>query len=277
MKPRGIVIDLFGDYLRYRGGRARLRDLTALLECFGIGESTARVMLARLRKEGWFSTEPDPSSRGVIYALTEKSWRILDEGRERIFTRADSKWGGLWHMVIYYVPEPERTLREHLRKELSWLGFGKLAASTWICPHDRLATVEERFAGTPAVRLDLLHSRSKGLTYDRDMAQRCWDLEELNHDYMEFVEQYRQQLPLFRSNRMSAREALVERTRMIQDYRKFPFRDPDLSTDLLPAGWMGYEAHELFLEARAALRSGAEGYVDTILGISEQHNTPKAF
>ena len=266
MKPRGIVIDLFGDYLRYRGGSARLRDLTALLECFGVGESTARVTLTRLRKEGWFSTEPDPSGRGVIYSLTEKSWRILDEGRERIFTRAESEWGGMWHMVIYYVPEPERALREQLRKELSWLGFGALAASTWICPHDRLTTVEEKFAGIPAVRLDLLRAQSKGLTYDRDMAQRCWDLTELNHDYVEFVERYRQLMPRFRSGRMPAREALVERTRLIQDYRKFPFRDPDLPTDLLPARWMGCEAHELFLEARGVLRTSAERHVDTVLG-----------
>lgn len=274
VKPRGIVIDLFGDYLRYQGGAARLRDLTTLLECFGVGESTARVTLTRLRKEGWFNTEPDPAGRGVVYALTEKSWRILDEGRERIFTRAEDSWAGVWHMVIYYVPEPERALREQLRKELSWLGFGSLAASTWISPHDRLATVEEKFAGIPAVRLDLLRAQSKGLTYDRDMAQRCWALEELNQDYLEFVARYRQQMPRFRSGRMPVQEALVERTRLIQDYRKFPFRDPDLPTDLLPARWMGCEAHELFLEARAALRAGAEAHVDAVVGsthtVSEQ-------
>ena len=31
------------------------------------------------------------------------------------------------------------------------------------------------------------------------MAQRCWDLTELNHDYVEFVERYRQLMPRFRS------------------------------------------------------------------------------
>ncbi|MDT7617630.1 MAG: phenylacetic acid degradation operon negative regulatory protein, partial [Pseudonocardiales bacterium] len=31
MKARSLVFDLFGDYLRFRGGEARLRTLTALM------------------------------------------------------------------------------------------------------------------------------------------------------------------------------------------------------------------------------------------------------
>lgn len=265
MKPRAIVIDLFGDYLRYRGGRARLRDLTALLGCFGVGESTARVTLARLRKEGWFATEPDPRGRGVVYVLTEKTWRMLDEGRDRIFQRGDGEWDGQWHMVIYYVPETERAIREEIRKELAWLGFGPLAASTWISPHDRLSRVEEKFASRPSIRLDLLRARSKGLTYDRDMAERCWDLASLNADYGLFLDRYREQMPRFRAGRVPPREALVERTRLIQDYRKFPFRDPDLPQALLPARWRGEDAHATFLEAREALSEAAESQVDAVL------------
>ncbi|WP_458117241.1 PaaX family transcriptional regulator [Arthrobacter sp. D2-10] len=265
LKPRGVVIDLFGDYLRYRGGKARLRDLIALLEVFDVGDSTARVTLSRLRKEGWFTAEPDPDGRGVIYSLTEKSWRILDEGRERIFNHLTGSWAGVWHVVIYYVPEAERALREQLRRELSWQGFGSLAASTWISPHDRASKVEEQFAHLAAVRLDILQAQSKGLTYDRDMAQRCWDLETLNRSYGEFLARYRRQMPRYRSGRVPPPEALLERTGLIQNYRKFPFRDPDLPTDLLPARWMGHEAHELFLEARAALQDSAEACVQNHL------------
>ncbi|TRW45820.1 PaaX family transcriptional regulator C-terminal domain-containing protein [Georgenia yuyongxinii] len=263
MKPRALLIDLFGDYLRYRGGQARLRELTALLECFDVGASTARVTLARLRKDGWFETIPE--GREVSYRLTEKSWHILDEGRVRILDRADGEWGGVWHMVIYYVPEAERTVRERLRRELAWLGFGPLAASTWLSPHDRLVAVEEKFGGTPAMRLDLLRARSRGLTYDRDMAERCWDLPGLNADYRDFLDRYRAQMPRFRAGRIPPRDALIERTRLIHEYRRFPFRDPDLPEDLLPPRWRGREAHEMFLEARELLREAAEAQVDAIM------------
>jgi phenylacetic acid degradation operon negative regulatory protein len=35
---------------------------------------------------------------------------------------------------------------------------------------------------------------------------------------------------------------------------------------LLPAGWSGRRAHEVFLEAHGLLRGPAEAYVDALLG-----------
>ncbi|AOD24879.1 PaaX family transcriptional regulator (plasmid) [Rhodococcus sp. p52] len=266
MKPRGIVFDLFGGYLRYRGGEAPLRDLVALLERFGVGASSARVVMSRLRKEGWFDTRPGRDGREVVYALNERSWRMLDEGRERIFTDPRSSWDGWWHIVIYYVPETARATREELRKELSWLGFGPLAASTWISPHDRLARVEEKFAHEPDVRLDLLRARSKGLPADRDMAERCWDLDALNADYRVFLERYRAQLPRYRSGRLGPDEALVTRIELFHEWRKFPFRDPGLPLELLPARWRGHDAYQLFKEASELLLPAAERAIDSVTG-----------
>src|SRR5919198_945357 len=99
VKPRSIVFDLFGDYIRYRGGAVRLRTLSALMGCFGVGESTVRVVIARLRKEGWFDAERD--GRETLYTLNHKSLRMLDEGRDRIFNRVRTEWDRHWYLVIY--------------------------------------------------------------------------------------------------------------------------------------------------------------------------------
>jgi len=266
MKPRSIVVDLFGGYLRYRGGAAPLRDLVALLEKFGVGASTARVTMSRLKKEGWLDTRPGTDGREVVYALNEHSWQVLDEGRERILSDPRTSWDGWWHMVIYYVPETARSAREGLRKELAWLGFGPLAASTWISPHDRLTRVEEKFAHEPDVRLDLLRARSKGLPADRDMAERCWDLDSLNSDYQTFLERYRAELPRYRSGRVGPDEALVERIELFREWRKFPFRDPALPLELLPARWLGHDAYQLFTEVSELLRPAAERAIDEVTG-----------
>jgi phenylacetic acid degradation operon negative regulatory protein len=267
VKPRSIVFDLFGDYIRYRGGTARLRTLTTLLGCFDVGESTVRVVLARLRKEGWFEARRE--GRESTYALNTKSLRLLDEGRTRIFERVRTEWERQWYMVIYSVPETDRAVREHVRKELAWLGFGPLAASTYICPHDRLRQVTESLADLPSVRLDLLRCQSNGLPVDREMAARCWDLDALNADYKPLLRTYRARLPDYRAGALSPREALVERMRLIYDYRKFPFRDPDLPLELLPAGWLGREAHEMFLEAHELLRAPAEKFYDEVAGTND--------
>lgn len=64
--PRSVAFDLFGEYLRYRGGggEARLCDIVALLAPpFGVGASTARVVMLRLRKEAG-SIHAPPVSMG---------------------------------------------------------------------------------------------------------------------------------------------------------------------------------------------------------------------
>jgi len=86
MKARSLVFDLFGDYLRYRGGEVRLRTLIALMEGFDVPEATVRVVVTRMRKEGWLATRRD--GRETVYALTEAAWQLLDEGRTRILEDA---------------------------------------------------------------------------------------------------------------------------------------------------------------------------------------------
>ena len=271
MKARSLVFDLFGDYLRYRGGEVRLRSLVSLMGCFDVPEPTVRVVVTRLRKEGWLSSRRE--GRETLYALTDAAWALLDEGRERIFHRVQGPWDGQWHMVIYSVPEAERGLREQLRKKLAWCGFGPLSAAVWLSPHDRTGLVLEAFADEPAVKLDVFRSRSGGVEADRDIAARAWDLAGLDAAYTQLLETYRPRLAAYRAGELQGADALVERMNLIHDYRRFPFRDPDLPPELLPADWNGRRAHEVFLEAHGLLRAPAEACVDALTGsaaISEE-------
>jgi phenylacetic acid degradation operon negative regulatory protein len=262
VKPRSLVFDLFGDYLRYRGGEVRLRGLIALMGCFDVPEATVRVVVTRMRKEGWLESRRE--GRETAYALTDAAWALLDEGRARIFDRARGPWDGQWHMVVYSVPETERALREQLRKKLAWFGFGPLSSAVWVSPHPRTGEVAAQFADHHAVQLDTFRSRSAGLQADRGIASRAWDLGALDQDYAALLEDYRPRLARWRAGALPQREALVERMRLVHDYRLFPFRDPDLPPELLPAGWRGRAAHELFLEAHGLLRAPAETCVDTL-------------
>ena len=263
MKPRSILFDLFGDSLRYTGGEARLQALVELLEVFGVGESTTRVLLARMRKEGWFATRRD--GRQTVYALTEQSWRLLDEGRTRIFDRARRPWDGEWRMVIYAVPEADRGERERLRRTLGWLGFGPLAAATWVSPHPRLPEVADALGGTSATQLELLTCRTGGHAADRAMAARCWDLEQLGRDYAELVASLEELPPPTQLAELPGPEALRRRVELVAAYRTFPFRDPGLPAELLPEGWPGRRAHTLFVAAHDALAGPADGFVRSVL------------
>lgn len=263
MNARSLMFDLFGDYLRYRGGEARLRGLVALMEAFEVPEATVRMVAARLRREGWLTSRR--MGRETVYGLTDAAWALLDEGRDRIFRRSRGPWDGQWHMVIYTVPETERALREQLRKKLAWFGFGPLSSSVWLSPHDRTKQVREAFADEPSVRLHYFRSRSASAQADVDIAARCWDLEALDRAYATMLATYRPRLLAYRAGDLQGADALVERMALVHDYRRFPFRDPDLPPALLPPDWSGRVAHEVFLEAHSLLRAPAEIYVDLLL------------
>ena len=267
MKLRSIVFDLFGEYIRYDGGEIGLQALVELLAPFGIGDDVVRVVMARLRREGWF--ESSRVGRQSRYSLTGEGWRLLDTGRERIFERPAEPWSGQWCLAIYSVPESARASRDRLRKTLTWLGFGPLAASTWVSPHDRRAQVAEAWKGEPDGRLQLLLARSGGLDEDRDMAARCWNLAGLDEAYAEFLDTWEPRVAAWNRHAPSGAEALVERTRLIHEYRMFPFQDPGLPLELLPTDWRGRQAHDLFLTGFGLLRAPAVNHYRQILGLAD--------
>ena len=255
VKPRALVFDLLGDYVRYHGGDIRLKTLVALGEELGVAGPTMRVMVARIRDEGWLTVRRE--GRESIYGLTAKCLRTLDEGRRRIFRAEPVPWAGTWSMVIYTVPESDRPTREQLRKDLSWLGFGPLAPATWVSPHPRLDDVANIGASLPNARLELVNMTAPDLASDRSIAARCWELDSLNEDYRHFIQDLRKELPEYRLGPLEGAQAMAMRIKVIQAYRHFPFRDPDLPVELQPAGWLGDQAHSLFLEAHGLLESRA--------------------
>lgn len=261
-KPRSVILDLFGDYLRYVDGEVRLSHLTTLLGAFDVGAPTVRVTLSRLRQEGWFDTER--MGRETLYRLTPGMLDVLDEGRDRIFAAPSSAWAGSWTMVIYQMTESERRKRNELRKALSWHGFGPLTTSTWLAPGDRRADARMFVDGLTDERVDILLCTSEGLEHDRDMASHCWDLGALAEDYRAFVRTHKR---IARdAERLTGARALAARTELIGTYRHFPFRDPRLPAELRPEPWPGGEAYDLFRNIHAALGPAARRYVGDVIG-----------
>ena len=261
-KPRSLILDLFGDYLRYVDAEIRLSHLTTLLSAFGVAAPTARVTLSRLRREGWFDTEK--IGRESVYRLTPGMLDVLDEGRERIFTSPVTEWSGTWTIVIYQMSESERQERTQLRKTLAWHGFGPLTTSTWLAPGDRREEARAFVDALTDERVDILSCTSESLEHDRDLARRCWDLDGLSIAYRAFIRSHKRLVP--ESAGLSGAKALAARTELIWAYRHFPFRDPRLPVELRPEGWPGVEAYELFRTVHTALGPAARAFVAGVVG-----------
>jgi len=261
-KPRSLILDLFGEYLRFADAQVRLGHLTTLLGDFDVSAATVRVTMSRLRREDWFTSERE--GRETIYRLSDEMLGVLRDGRGRIFAEPTSVWDGRWTMVIYQLSEEERHERERLRKQLTWHGFGSLTTSTWLSPGDRRDAARDLVGHLDAGRADVLTCTTDGPDQDRDLAARSWDLEGLARDYRAFLDDHGD----LRRNAstLEGADALVARTVLISHYRHFPFRDPQLPKDLLPDDWPGGEAYRLFRDAHAELGAASRAYVGGVIG-----------
>jgi phenylacetic acid degradation operon negative regulatory protein len=138
-----------------------------------------------------------------------------------------------------------------------WHGFGPLAPATWICPLPRLDDIAGAAANLPSARLTLLTTRTSGLAEDRVLAGRCWDLEALAADYKGFVGKIRAQWPSYERAALDGRSALVERIRLVHEYRRLIRQDPQLPVELQSAEWPGEEARHIFRRAHTLLATQA--------------------
>jgi phenylacetic acid degradation operon negative regulatory protein len=262
MKPRSLILDIFGDYLPVVGAEVRAGDLVKMLGALGIEPATTRMTLSRLRQEGWFATRR--IGRETQYRLSPQLLEILEEGRKRIFAPYQESWDGVWTQMVFQLPESDRSLREQFKKRLSWLGFGPLTPSTWMSPRRQRSQAPALRAEFPGVDIDALECRTDDVEDDRSLTRRCWDLARLNADYVEFLAGHRHLAAA--ASTFDGRTAFVTRIAMASTYRHFPFRDPSLPKVLRPVGWQGAVAHEFFLEMHDVLAPRATEFVAELVG-----------
>ncbi|TRW46265.1 PaaX family transcriptional regulator C-terminal domain-containing protein [Georgenia yuyongxinii] len=270
MSVRSTVLDLFGEYVQHAGGAIGLSPLSDLLGVAGIQPDATRALMTRLRSEGWFTSRRE--GRKVSYSITPYLHAVLDEGRGRIYRTADGDWDGSWHMVIYHIPENRRALREALRKRLTFLGFGSPAPSTWLSARDLRARVELLLLDlgvedVSEVGLIQMLSGTGSVAVDRQIARRCWQLDAINDAYLEWIRTWRPKIQAYAADPPRGGAALAADVALVGTYRKFPFIDPALPADLLPARWHGRTAYSLFMAGHLALQPAADAWFEKTTGM----------
>jgi phenylacetic acid degradation operon negative regulatory protein len=257
--PQDLVLTLLGAYVNpRRRRRVWSGGLVRLLEEFGFSPGAARVALNRLAARDLL--EPTRKGRLVHYTLTPRAISVLGEGDQRIFTlgrspRRRAKWTVLWHAI----PEDRRDARARLVRRLRFLGFGSMQDGTWLAAHDREREVAElvKELGV-AEHVGVILGRPSTEVDFAAWAMRVWDLDELAERYKAFVIQFRGQVV------HDDRQALLLRSRLVHTFREFPFLDPELPEDLVPAPHYRADAVWLFHDLYPALAPAAQRYFDEV-------------
>ena len=127
MQARSALFDLYGDYLRPRGGRAPVAALVKLLAPLEITAPAVRTAVSRMVRQGWL--HPMRLMSGAGYLLTPKAVHYLDETSARIHRSGRNGWDGRFDLVLLRTPLGRRDVQR-----LISLGYGMLSDLTWVAP-----------------------------------------------------------------------------------------------------------------------------------------------
>ena len=122
------------EFFRKGLGRAGGSTLDDLLSKYPDKQNSLYVTADRLVKEGFLNkkrTRRDRRLKNFFY-LTKSGLKESEINQKKRINRED--WDGLWRILIFDIPEEEKTTRNYLRDQLKKYDFRMLQLSVWITP-----------------------------------------------------------------------------------------------------------------------------------------------
>jgi phenylacetic acid degradation operon negative regulatory protein len=263
-QPRSLIVTLYGMYARESGGWLSVAALIRLMASLGVDEPAVRSSISRLKRRGILVSERQGAAAG--YALSAEAREILTEGDRRIFRPLGAQVEEGWVLAVFGVPETERARRHTLRSRLSWLGFGNVGPGVWVAPaHLADETREALYRLELSQYVNLFCARYLGFTDLHEQVARWWDLDELQRRYAEYLETWAPVLARWhRRRRPDPEQAFIDLAATLTAWRRLPYLDPGLPADLLPPGWPGTRAAEVFFALRERLDEPAHEHVRAV-------------
>lgn len=262
------ILTLFGIYGRPAGTVIPIAALVRLLAELDAEPSGVRTSISRLKKKGVLVSHK--TRAGSSYALLETLEHHMQLGDERIFSPRSVGIGDAWLLVSFSVPESERQHRHKIRAGLARMGFGTVAAGLYIAPvrlqaetvdyirEHQLWDYVELFVGKPAGFGDI-----------REKVSQWWNLAALKKEYQSFLDAYAPEVQKWQNTLMQGtaapREAFKTYIPMVTQWRRLPYLDPGLPTEILPAHWEGVTARKVFSDLQHLLKPLSDQHVAQIL------------
>ena len=265
-QPRQLIVTVYGLYARAQGGWMSVASLISLLADLGVDEPAVRSSISRLKRREILCACRRDGAAG--YELSPAGRAILAEGDHRIFRTERARLADGWLLAVFSVPEAERHKRHVLRSQLARLGFGTAAPGVWIAPaylYEATADMLARLglsAYADLFRADHLAARDLAGGDLAGKVRQWWDLDQTERLARDFVTAYEPVLQGWSRRRPQAhpREAFADYVRVLTDWRRLPYLDPGLPAELLPSGWAGARAAEVFFTLQSRLADAAAAH-----------------
>lgn len=171
--------------------------------------------------------------------------------------RWNRSWNGIWYVLVYDVPEVDRSYRNILRQFLKTQRMGCFQKSVWITPYDirpQYSDLEQ--AAAVEVFACLFEARTVlGMPAEKVVLE-SWDFDRLYEIQKRFCEVYTINLELLDGLTVPDLDTLMRlAAEEIDAYRSAFVLDPLLPNQLLPKNYQGKKAYALHKKLTTQLRS----------------------
>jgi phenylacetic acid degradation operon negative regulatory protein len=253
---RSWLLTVLGEFVLPSAEPAWTSTIVAALAGLGLEEKASRQALARTAADGLI--EAERIGRRARWQLTDAGRRLLTEGAQRIYSFGGrtSGWDGRWLVLTVAVPESQRELRHRLRTRLTWAGFGSPGPNLWVSPNPDREAEAHRLLDELGLTPTALSFTGQfgGIGSPRDLVRQAWNLDDLAARYQAFVREFAGRRP------GPGQRSMVAQIRLVHEWRRFPFLDPQLPADLLPPQWIGKRAAAVFHDRHTAWHDAAQAY-----------------
>ncbi|MGP3683808.1 PaaX family transcriptional regulator [Streptomyces sp. IBSNAI002] len=267
LRPSSLINTVYGAFLRRLGGWISIADLITLMAELDVDGPAVRSAISRLKKRGVL----EPERRGATgYRLGPAVHPVFDEGDRRIFASlepADLADG--WAMAVFSVPESERSHRYQLRTRLTWLGFGNIAPGVWLAPGrllDDARGMLERLGLSDYVHL--FAAEYAAFSDLPDTVSSWWDFPAIQTQYAAFTDTYAPVAAgLAAGPDPDPAQAFRHYVPLLTQWRRLPYLDPGLPTELLPGDWNAVAARQVFQQLHTVLLEPSLRHVQDVTGL----------
>lgn len=246
---RGLLMTVLGELVRPNGGVVWTQTLIATMELLGVQQKAARQAVARMHERGWL--DRTKVGRRTRWSLTETADALLETGARRIydFGAGVLEWDRRWLVILASVPESDRNLRYRMSVGLNWAGFGSLGQGTWLSPWTSQELAAVHLLEELGVNATSFVAEIGRIGRGPDLATQAWDLPALRDRYDAFLADTSDLV----GQPEDEPSAVTDLIAVVHGWRRFPFLDPDLPSELLPADWPAASAARRFAASRSAL------------------------
>lgn len=200
--------------------------------------------LGRLEGLGYLQRKKKKDSD--VISITEKGDEALADVLDFLPDDAQS-WDGKWYMILFDIPEKERTTRQMFRLKLLDYGARMVQSSVWITPSHIVKEKFEAIVAKTKFKDRVYYFEITNITPETLDTEKLWDLKKVSKEYSQLFKQIESTTKKLKKDDLASYKAKCYIIALALTARK----DPQLPKQFMPSDWIGKNVSKVHAELRS--------------------------